>query len=190
MYTCQPYHSQVTGQGPQDTTMSKYLKKILKNLGEKNAIPVRDIKQNDCKEDSYALARSLKNLAEAGLVTIHESDNQKYAKITDQGRAKLNKTMLEGEDSLVPKTWDGKWRIIILDLPESRKKERENLRYLLKKANFVCMKNTVWVSPYQYEHLFANIKKDLGLSTELMIIVTDKLDPETASAFLRSVSQS
>ena len=65
-------------------------------------------------------------------------------------------------DSLIidkPKEWDGLWRIIILDLPEDRKPERESLRYLLKKANFVCIKNTVWISPLPYEHLFTNIKK-------------------------------
>src|SRR3990167_4834137 len=52
-----------------------------------------------------------------------------------------------------------------------------------------CIKNTVWISPYPYEHLFTNIKKDLGLGTELMIIFTDKLDEETKSAFLKSVKK-
>jgi len=76
-----------------------------------------------------------------------------------------------------------------LDIPEERKNEREALRYLLKKADFTCIKNTVWISPYPYEHLFTNIKKDLGLGTELMIIVTDKLDEETNLAFLKSVKK-
>ncbi|MFZ3015954.1 MAG: hypothetical protein WA101_03115, partial [Minisyncoccia bacterium] len=58
-----------------------------------------------------------------------------------------------------------------------------------KKANFACVKNTVWVSPYPYENLFTNIKKDLGLSTELMIIVTDKLDAETNLAFLENIKK-
>ena len=47
--------------------------------------------------------------------------------------------------------------------------------------------NTVWISPFPYEHLFTNIKKDLNLTTELMILVTDKLDPETNLAFLEAV---
>jgi len=87
---------------------------------------------------------------------------------------------------LVSTVWDGLWRIIILDIPEERKNEREALRYLLKKADFTCIKNTVWISPFPYEHLFTNIKKDLGLGTELMIIVTDKIDEETKLAFLKA----
>ena len=76
-----------------------------------------------------------------------------------------------------------------MDLPEERKSEREALRYLLKKANFAAVKNSVWISPFPYENLFENIKKDLGLTTELMIMVTDKIDPETKSAFFEAMKK-
>jgi DNA-binding transcriptional regulator PaaX len=162
-------------------------KTILKTLAEKPAVPLESIKENADPKVSYSLARSIKNLIESGYAEIHDSDNQKYVRITKAGKNKLNSIRLEGTDALVSTTWDGLWRIIILDIGEDRKSEREALRYLLKKANFVCIKNTVWISPYPYEHLFTNIKKDLDLTTELMIIVTDKLDPETNLAFLKAV---
>jgi len=165
-----------------------YSKKILKILGEKPAIPVSSVKEKNPKEN-YALTRSIKNLIESGCIEMLRSDNQNYLKLTKKGKSKLNSLKLEGEDALVSTSWDGYWRIIILDIPEERKSEREALRYLLKKANFICIKNTVWISPYPYENLFTNIKKDLGLETELMIIVTDKLDPETNSAFLNCISK-
>jgi DNA-binding transcriptional regulator PaaX len=163
-------------------------KAILKVLGEKSAISIEAIKSKDQKKN-YALARSIKNLVEAGCVEIHDSPNQKYLKITKKGQEKLNCIKLEGEEALVSNTWDGFWRMIILDIPEERKSEREALRYLLKKANFICIKNTVWISPYPYEHLFTNIKKDLNLGNELMIIVTNKLDPETNMAFIEATKK-
>jgi hypothetical protein len=46
------------------------------------------------------------------------------------------------------------------------------------------MKNSVWISMYPYENLFINIKKDLNLSSEMMIIVTNKIDKETEKEFL------
>jgi DNA-binding transcriptional regulator PaaX len=118
-----------------------------------------------------------------GYAEIHKSERQNYAKITAFGKTKLNTLALENEDALVPQAWDGFWRIILLDLPESRKSERESLRYLLKKAGFVCLKNSAWISPYPFEHLFINIKKDLDLTTEMMIIVTKFVDEDT-KAFL------
>lgn len=94
-------------------------------------------------------------------------------------RHKILQTLGKKSTAPIVAGWDGFWRIILLDLPEDRKPEREALRYLLKKAGFVALKNSVWVSPYPFEHLFTNIKKDLGLSTEIMIIVTQYLDEET-----------
>ena len=156
------------------SSKSEYSNKILRILAEKPAVAVEEIKRSKDKKTAYALSRSIKNLTENGFIEIIKSDNKNYLKLTKKGRNKFNCLKLEGGGTLVSNAWDGLWRIIILDLPENRKSEREALRYLLKKANFTCVKNTVWVSPYPYENLFMNIKKDMGLGTELMIIVTDK----------------
>ncbi len=187
IYSCQPRRSRATGQAKKPMQKQDYSKKILKSLGEKPAVPVEVLRENKDQKTSYALTRSIKNLVDAGYAELYNSASQSFAKITKKGKAKLNSIKLEGEDALVSTAWDGYWRIIILDLDESRKNERESLRYLLKKANFTCVKNTVWISPLPYEHLFMNIKKDLGFTTELMIIVTDKLDPETSLAFFEAI---
>ncbi|MBP9821673.1 MAG: hypothetical protein KBC98_02205 [Candidatus Pacebacteria bacterium] len=134
----------------------------------------------------YAISRSLKNLQESGLIERLTSEQMDYFRLTSEGRHKLQNMVLDSDTALVNLNWDGFWRMVILDLPESRKSEREALRYLLKKAGFVCIKNSVWVTPHPFEHLFINIKKDLGLSTELMIIVTANIDPETESELLKA----
>ncbi len=167
----------------------QYSKKILKKLAEKPAISVEILKDKEDSKASYALSRSLKNLVEAGFAEIHSSGRESYAKLTKAGKNKVNTLKLTSPEALVSANWDGFWRIILLDLPENRKAERESLRYLLKKAGFICLKNSVWISPLPYENLFANIKKDLELTTELMIIVTNKLDPETNLAFLKTLEK-
>jgi len=165
--------------------MSSNSKKILKKLSEKPAVSIEELKDSDTKT-SYALARALKNLVEGGYAEIHKTERQNYAKITPQGKTKLNSLTLENEDALVPQSWDGFWRIILLDLPEERKSERESLRYLLKKAGFVCLKNSAWISPFPFEHLFTNIKKDLGLTTEMMILVTEHIDEESKKSLFKT----
>lgn len=167
---------------------------ILKTLFKKGVTPIDSIKkevegaiQNAPRVDnkaSYAIARSIKNLLGDGLVESFNSDHKQYLRLTKDGRQKMNNLALECEATLVSTAWDGYWRIILLDLPENRKSEREALRYLLKKAGFICLKNSVWISMYPYENLFTNIKKDLNLSTELIIIVTDKIDKKTEYEFL------
>lgn len=167
---------------------------ILKTLSKKGVTPV-DFVKKDVEEailgeseasnkTGYAIARSIKNLLTDGLVEAFNSEHKQYLRLTKEGKQKLNNIALECESSLVSTSWDGFWRIILLDIPEERKSEREALRYLLKKAGFACLKNSVWISMYPFEHLFTNIKKDLNLSTELIIIVTDKIDKETETEFL------
>lgn len=167
---------------------------ILKTLSNKKVIPLDSIKKDVTEailgesetdnKTNYAISRSIKNLLGDGLVEAFNSDRNQYLRLTKEGKQKLNNIALECESSLVSTSWDGYWRIILLDIPEERKSEREALRYLLKKADFTCLKNSVWISMYPFEHLFTNIKNDLNLSTELIIIVTDKIDKETEKEFL------
>lgn len=165
---------------------------ILKTLSNKRAIPLESIKKDvegailsDTSDNKagYAIARSIKNLLTDGLVESFNTEHKQYIRLTKEGKQKLNNIALECEAGLVSTQWDGYWRIILLDIPEERKSEREALRYLLKKAGFICLKNSVWISMYPYEHLFTNIKNDLNLTTEMMIIVTDKIDEATEKEF-------
>ena len=173
-----------------------FSKKIIKILSEKPAVSIREVVDTVLPENGstptspvgrYAITRSIKGLEEAGLIEHISSGQNSYARLTKDGRKKATSIKLESEESLVSTTWDGYWRIILLDLPESRKNERESLRYLLKKAGFICLKNSAWISPYPFEHMFTNIKKDLGLTSELMIIVTNTVDKETEDFFFESL---
>jgi phenylacetic acid degradation operon negative regulatory protein len=166
------------------STSREYSKKILKLLAEKPALSISDMGHIG---PEIALKRSLKGLSDTGLIERHNSGQNEYARLTKTGKKKVHSLKLDNDTTLVDPTWDNKWRIVLLDLPETRKDEREALRYLLKKAGFICLKNSVWISPFPYEHLFTNIKKDFGLTTELMIFVTDNIDAETKQAFFELV---
>ncbi len=157
-----------------------YSKRILKILGEKRAVSLPEIKEKI--GPSYALNRSIKGLKDSGL--IQQISN--FARLTKEGKRKLHSMQLDNPCLPANVSWDGYWRVILLDLPEERKSERESLRYLLKKAGFVCLKNSAWISPHPLEHLFINIKKDLGLSHEMMIMVTPFVDDETKDFLFKS----
>jgi phenylacetic acid degradation operon negative regulatory protein len=174
------------------SSKSDYSKKILKELVQKPAISVPELIERisphtSGKKPLYAISRSIRGLQEAGLLQKISSGISDYAHLTKKGRKKVHSINLDHEKNLLSPSWDGKWRIVMLDLPERRKDERDALRYLLKKAGFVCLKNAVWISPFPYEYFFTNIKKDFGLTTELMIFTTNSLDPQTEKVFFEMV---
>ena len=164
-------------------------KLILNILTEKQAVSIDELKNRVIKvvakdkipdiKSSYAVTRSLKNLKISGAIEEYNSPQKEYLRLSKVGKQKIHSLKLSSDTSLIPSEWDGFWRMILLDIPEERKNERESIRYLLKKAGFVCLKNSAWVSPYPFEHMFINIKKDLGFTTEIIVIVTKYLDEET-----------
>lgn len=154
-------------------------KKVVRQDELKNLLDNVTETDSSISKPEYAVTRAIKNLKKLKLVEEYHSGQNNYIRLSDRGRVKANSYKMKGSTTLMTSSWDGKWRIILLDLPESRKTERDSLRYLLKKAGFLCLKNSAWISPYPFEYMFENIKNDLHLSNELIIIVTESVDEST-----------
>lgn len=71
--------------------------------------------------------------------------------------------------------WDKKWRIVFFDIPEKKRRYRDELRLLLKAVGFKKFQKSTWVYPYKVpdflkEILFEeNIKHYARLITTLSI---------------------
>lgn len=91
-------------------------------------------------------SKSIKNatyrLKTLGCLERIEKKGRTTYKITEKGRNCLEKFLFDKE------TWDGKWRIVIFDIPEEKKKLREMLRRTLKNSGFKQLQRSVWVSPF------------------------------------------
>lgn len=53
--------------------------------------------------------------------------------------------------NLAGKTWDGFWRLVIFDIPESRRPERDRLRRRLLKLGFGRLQDSLYLSPYDWD---------------------------------------
>lgn len=45
------------------------------------------------------------------------------------------------------RSWDGKWRVILFDLPEVERESRRALRQKLRASGFGCLQRSAWISP-------------------------------------------
>jgi phenylacetic acid degradation operon negative regulatory protein len=74
-----------------------------------------------------------------------DSPGDRLYRLTSQGRLKA----LGGRDpdEQWDRRWDGQWRLVIFDVPVRRNAERERLRRHLRRNNFGCLQNSVWVTP-------------------------------------------
>ena len=83
---------------------------------------------------------------------------------------------LLGEGRLAPKRpkrWDGKWRVLIFDIPERRKRIREQIRRNLVGLGFFRLQDSVWVYPYDCEDLITLLKADLRVGKDMLYLISD-----------------
>lgn len=118
-----------------------------------------------------ALSRTLKRLREGGLIEF-TSDEQLAFRITDRGREKavLAELMLdEGK-------WDGKYRIVIFDIPEKRRIARDLLRSKLKSWGFIQWQRSVWVTKKNCTKPLRDFIKQVGIKDWVIVIESDNVD--------------
>ena len=54
--------------------------------------------------------------------------------------------------------WDGKWRVILFDLPETQRAARRKLREKLAASGFGCMQRSAWLSPDPLDDFTAQLR--------------------------------
>lgn len=176
---------------------NSFQKKLLKVLRQKKLLTSKRLIEETLetlpeeikteKNTRYKLQRTLKSLEGKNFIEVLPTSRSRFTRLTKKGHKKINSMKLKNEQGLASMHWDGYWRIVIMNISEERKDERDAFRYLLKKANFVCIKNSVWISPHPLEHLLENLKEDFGFVDEILIILSNKIDKKTESLFLESI---
>lgn len=56
---------------------------------------------------------------------------------------------LERSDTGRTRSWDGKWRLIVFDVPESKRNIRDYFRSLLKRLGFAEFQRSMWLCPHK-----------------------------------------
>ena len=75
-----------------------------------------------------------------------------------------------------PKKWDGRWRMLIFDIPEKRKSLREKIRVTLSNIGFVKLQDSVWIYPYSCEDLINLLKADFRVGKDLLYLIVDSIE--------------
>lgn len=102
--------------------------------------------------DRKQLFRILKRFRLEGVVkSIKEKDGVERLVLTDKGKAKYLWHQFNNLNLAKEKKWDGVWRIVLFDIPETIKNKRNALRRKLKKLGFIEFQKSVFVYPYPCE---------------------------------------
>lgn len=120
-----------------------------------------------------AYLQSLRRLQNKGFVQVGQKNGKKFLQITRKGQ--LQNLLIKAKYPKKEK-WDGKWRLILFDIPESANTTRSKLRRMLIQNGFKKLQQSVYISPYRLNSEAVDYLKETGLIHFIRLLRVDKLD--------------
>jgi DNA-binding transcriptional regulator PaaX len=124
------------------------------------------------KRQKEFINNSRSRLVHKGLLAYSDG----LLRLTPRGEKVLQALEVRDFQLKKPKRWDGKWRVLIFDIPERRKGTREQVRRTLLRIGFTRLQDSVWVYPYDCEDLITFLKADFHIGKDVLYMVVDALE--------------
>lgn len=149
---------------------------ILQHLAGCGMMLVSNFLTTPYKGASYADLFSLtQNLEKNHLMKRTKKNNQEFFILTEKGRSMA--ALLEFKATPSHK-WDGKWRVIIFDVPERYKRRRDFLREKLQALGFEQLQESVFVFPYPIPKALDWLIEEIGLKINVRYLVVESMNYE------------
>lgn len=132
----------------------------------------RRIREERRKE--WGIKEAVKQLEEMKYIKIDKNGKRVY--LINKGALELLKYKIKQ----VKPEWDKKWRIIIFDIPEKRRNQRDFLRKQLKWLGFRELHKSVWVFPYDIKKEIEDLLTICDFETEgdVRILTVEKIESD------------
>lgn len=131
------------------------------------------------KYSKKQLQNAYRNLHYRKLIEIIQEGDEKFkVQLTNKGQKRVKEFSFEFLEIKKPNKWDGKWRILMFDIPSKPKiynQARNALRAKIKDLGFYQMQKSVWVYPYECEDEILFIAELFQIQKYIEIITAEKL---------------
>lgn len=126
----------------------------------------------------YSVSKSVTYLKSKKYIRAKTINNEEVIEITPLGRKRVFKFHYDYMQITPPKKWDGKWRIVIFDIPEKKKQVRHSINLKLKELGFIALQKSTFTYPYECRKEIEFIKNHFYLKKEVSYILAEEIDRE------------
>lgn len=109
-------------------------------------------------------------------IAFETKDGRKHMRITEWGMREMESIRLGTYAIRQPRKWDGRWRMVMFDIVERRRKDREKIRSILLNLGLYRLQDSVWVHPFDFEEAIALLKTEFRLGENLLYVIVDAMD--------------
>lgn len=131
--------------------------------------------------NKYSFRRSFQRLSQEKLIEERKMLNGSFKlTLTKEGKRQAKTISLFGSSIRFrkPRCWDGKWRIVLFDIPEKDRTFRDILREHLRALEFFKLQHSVFISPYPFEKPILELVALYEAEPYVRVISAYKIDNE------------
>lgn len=99
-------------------------------------------------------------------------------KITKRGMRRALTYNLDTLRLSVPKTWDGKWRVVMFDIPVRYGRIRDIFRMRLRQLGLFLLQESVYVSPYPCFDEVEFLRELYGVSFTVRYLLVERIEDD------------
>lgn len=126
-----------------------------------------------------ALNRAIHSLYTSHLVSEkHNKDGTTTLILNENGKRKALTFNIEKLEIKKPSNWDGKWRIVMFDIPEKIRRLRDSLRLHFNELGFIELQKSVFVFPYPCSKEIEFILEFYNARKHIRFVLAEKIDNE------------
>ena len=125
------------------------------------------------------LERGLRRLSQSGDLEVEGTGKNSRYRITPTGAQRLARLRF-AEYTYPPHTkkWDGKWRLVCFDIPETEQYVRKLFQSKLSDIGFYRLQNSVFVFPYECSELINLADQAFDLEKYVRVALVERIDNE------------
>lgn len=136
------------------------------------------IEEREQKISKAQVKRVLYNLEKKKLISLKKNNGDLLATFNEKGKKLILKYKFDELKIKKPKKWDGKWRLVMFDIPEKRKRARETLRRKLKSMDFYQVQKSVFIHPFECQREIESVTTAYEIEPFVYFMRADYIDNE------------
>lgn len=136
-------------------------------------------KFTNTNKEKYYIKKAFKKLEEQDLLSIISTpDGQIKITLTEKGKTKALSFNTDNLKLKKPNRWDKIWRLVIFDIPEQKKVNRDIFRQKLKSLGFFPLQKSIFAYPYHCKDEVDFLKHNYDITDHVTYIEARFLDKQ------------
>mgnify|MGYP001577689502 CR=1 FL=1 len=126
--------------------------------------------------ERFRVKRTIHSLERQGLLRVNSKNG--VLSLTNRGKKEVDKNKIYNLCVKPQKVWDGMFRVIIFDIPNTKKSVRNAVNFHLKRMGFIPIQKSTFIIPFECKSELDLLGKYLNIRNHLKYLLVKKIDGE------------